>query len=169
MKNRNYGKLLNDSTIEFAPAFLDKDGGIILNPSEEQYREAGWLPVVDDKPVAPEGKYVIRTSKGEVINNAIHYIYETHDMPLAVKRYERVRLYIALVKAGVWDVFENWAAEQTIQEGEYAGVNVLKVFNSVVIIRDDHPMFKAYLSVVQQVLDLTDEAVAEILAFAEEA
>ena len=54
-----YGTLTNDN-LSPAPLRIVLDGWQILNPTDEQYEAAGYLPVrYTDAPVAPEGYYPV--------------------------------------------------------------------------------------------------------------
>lgn len=52
-----YGRLNENGHLEvFSKKYLEKDGRIIVNPSDNILREAGYKPIVDaDLPEAPRG------------------------------------------------------------------------------------------------------------------
>lgn len=43
------------------PCQIELDGHIITNPTDEQYRAAGYLPLEESEPVETEGKIAIAT------------------------------------------------------------------------------------------------------------
>ena len=54
-----YGTLINGN-LTLAPRRITLDGWTVINPSDEQYAAAGYLPVTyTDAPVAPEGFYPV--------------------------------------------------------------------------------------------------------------
>lgn len=70
-----YGKLV-DGALEKAPSYLKVGTSYVFNPSAQQYAGAGWLPVDDAWPAAPEGKVVASwtwVSDGKTISRQCEY------------------------------------------------------------------------------------------------
>lgn len=45
------------------PCSIELNGKIVSNPTDEQYLEAGYLPLQESEPETPEGKIAIATYK----------------------------------------------------------------------------------------------------------
>lgn len=101
MSNRNFGKIV-DGRLEFAPNALTLSDCVILNPSEEQYKEYGYLPVMPSA-ANPESGYHVSSVSYDVMNGAIvtNYSYEQDEQP--EKRYSKYRIGVAVQEAGLLD------------------------------------------------------------------
>ncbi len=51
---KTYGKL-NKGTITYAPQRIESDGYIIVNPTDEQLKDAGYMEVVTSQPEKRKG------------------------------------------------------------------------------------------------------------------
>lgn len=74
-----YGKLV-DGALEKAPSYLKVGTSYVFNPSARQYADAGWLPVDDAWPAAPEGK-VVASWTWALADGAISRKCEYRDAP----------------------------------------------------------------------------------------
>lgn len=74
-----YGTLQNGTMIP-APRKIVIGDWVILNPTDEQYAEAGYLPVIrTDPPEAPEGFYPV--SGWEEQDGSIVQVWHLEEMP----------------------------------------------------------------------------------------
>lgn len=78
------------------------------------------------------------------------------------KTYSKLRLYAALVQAGLWDALRAWLETQTIE-----GVNAWTAFQLAQDLTSDHPLFSQFLAAAQSALGVDDATVAAILKAAE--
>lgn len=151
----------------YAPADkLVVHGKTVLNPKDVHYRIAGFLPVVDEAPAvpAPDGyHWEPRYWRAETIRVA--RVYEAvQDPPPPANKYSKLKLYAALVNAGLWDAFEGWLRGQTIE-----GVNGYTAFSLAQDLSDDHPLFMPLYSAAKTAIGVSDEEAERILDAAREA
>lgn len=75
----NYGTLI-DNQLHPAPRAIRIGGAVVCNPSSEQYVQAGYLPVVDERPPCEEGYHAVAVG-WEARDGAIHRVYEAVQDP----------------------------------------------------------------------------------------
>lgn len=167
--NRNFVYVDENGVFTYAQTPLEYGGHLYGNPKEPHYRAAGAYPFTDERPATDETHYAVGTKYADIVDGVAVRRYEVRERPPVVNRYEKVRLYVGLVRIGKWAAFEEWAAEQTIPEGDYAGVNLLTAFNCVVVIRDDHPLFAHYYGAIKTALGIDDATAQAVLDAAKEA
>lgn len=151
-------KILNDVT----------DTGIIVAEDRDKYVSR----IVAD--TCPEGHYP--EQRGEVpflVNtNAYKYAYRYQQMegyvlktyhlvPIAYpkKVYSKLKIYTNLAVLGKWETLVAWMKEQTLENG----INLYTAYEMAQEISDQHPLFNAYLSQIQELLELTDEEMEVLL------
>jgi hypothetical protein len=70
----NYGTLI-DNQLHPAPRAVRIGGAVVCNPSSEQYVQAGYLPLVDERPPCEEDYHAVAAG-WETRDGAIHRVYE---------------------------------------------------------------------------------------------
>ena len=113
MTNRNYGKLMNDARIIYAPSEVKVGNTYYPAPTEEQYAACGYLPIDSTKP-EKESSYFVSTEYGDesVLSDGSKVIVRRYDeRPIVaptppVIRYSGWKMYKALKAEGFGDAFD---------------------------------------------------------------
>ena len=162
--NKSFGKLAS-GRIEYAPDTLRNGDSYIVSPSGADYLARGWLPVVDEPPSEepPQGYHYAATGWQENAGTIARVYTLVIDPPAEPIRYSKLRLYAALVDAGLWDALESWLETQTI-----GGINAYTAFSLAQNLSNDYPGWDGYLAQIKSVLGLTDAQAEAILEAARE-
>lgn len=164
--NRKWASGIKDGKPVYAPAAaLTVGGRLIIAPKDVHYRMAGYLPVVDEAPTnpAPDGYHWAAKEWRKEAAQIVRVYEAVENPPAPARKFSKLRLYAALVDAGLWDAFETWLKGQTIE-----GVNGYTAFSLAQELSDDHPLFRPLYTAVKSALSLTDEAADRILELAQE-
>ncbi len=108
MLNRNYGKLMKDARIMYAPSEVKVGNTYYPAPTAEQYAACGYLPIGSTKP-EKEGVYFVSTEYGDLVDGRIVRRYEERPIvapPPQVIRYSGWKMYKALKAEGFGDAFD---------------------------------------------------------------
>lgn len=108
MLNRNYGKLMNDSRIMYAPSEVKVGNTYYPAPTAEQYAACGYLPIDSTKP-EEEGSYFVSTEYGDLVDGRIVRRYDERPIVAPqpqVVRYSGWKMYKALKAEGFGDAFD---------------------------------------------------------------
>lgn len=81
---------------------------------------------------------------------------------IATKRYSRLSIYLACVKAGLWEKLETWLKSQSVD-----GANAYIAFMLATEIREDDPIFVPMLENAATALGVDASVVQEVLAASE--
>ena len=149
----------------YAPAdFINLDGRTIFRPKDIHYQLAGFYSVIDEPPTnpAPSG-YHWAAAGWEMVDSKILRVYEAVENPRVVCKFSKLKLYSALVSAGLWEAFEGWLKSQDI-----GGVNGYTAFSLAQDLSDDHPLFNSLYAAAKAALGVSDEEAERILEAARE-
>ena len=134
MLNRNYGKLMDDARIIYAPSEVKLGNTYYPAPTAEQYAACGYLPIESTKP-EKDGAYFVSTEYGDesVLSDGRKVIVRRYDErpivapPPQVVRYSKLKLIVASKAAGKWEEFkafiasagyeDEWNAAQFLSSG----------------------------------------------------
>ena len=108
MLNRNYGKLMKDARIMYAPSEVKVGNTYYPAPTVEQYAACGYYPIDPTKP-EKDGAYFVSTEYGDIVDGRIIRRYD--ERPLIspdppVIRYSGWKMYKALKAEGFGDAFD---------------------------------------------------------------
>lgn len=81
---------------------------------------------------------------------------------IATKRYSRLSLYLACVKAGLWEKLETWLKSQNVN-----GANAYTAFMLATEIREDDPIFIPMLGSASAALGVDEATIAALLKASE--
>ena len=156
-KNTKYCRPTDDGKkLEYAPVILPPNPGA---PTEADYNEHGWYRNGVEPPVVPEGKIVSSiTYRYDEEENAVVADYTYEDAPKPVRTFSKLKLYGALMQAGLWDEFEAWLKTQTIN-----GVNAYTAFSLAQDLNDANELFNGVVESAKTALGVSDEVVEMIL------
>lgn len=150
--NRKWVKT-DGTRLEYAPTWIKTDVGLVINPTDEQYRAAGWMRNGVQPPAPPAGQMVAAT-RYVVLEDRVFAAYDYAAIPKAPRVFSKLYLVIALKKRGLFEQFmvvvraaaleAEWSAAQDIAE--------------------DFPGFADFTAQIGAALCLTDAQVEEILA-----
>ena len=118
MLNRNYGKLMDDARIIYAPSEVKVGNTYYPAPTAEQYAACGYLPIDSTKP-EKDGAYFVSTEYGDesVLSDGRKVIVRRYDErpivapPPQIVRYSKLKLIVASKAAGKWDAFKAFIAQ----------------------------------------------------------
>ena len=108
MLNRNYGKLMKDARIMYAPSEVKVGNTYYPAPTAEQYAACGYLPIESTKP-EKDGAYFVSTEYGDLVDGRIVRRYDERPIvapPPQVIRYSGWKMYKALKAEGFGDAFD---------------------------------------------------------------
>ena len=138
--------------IEFYHGWVDIDGRIWINPSDEQKARAGWLRNAKNAPESREG-YVARVERYEAREGRIFAVYEYEKVTPPPRIFSKLYLILALRKRGLYEQFKTMLSESGLEDLWQAANELNEGFNG----------FDAYLAQAKTALNLTDAEVEEIL------
>lgn len=159
--NRNWVKT-DGTVLTFAPTWLKTDAGLVVNPSEEQYRAAGWMLNAVEPPSPPEVQMVTSTQyavKCERGLYSVEAVYEYAPIPQGPKRYSRKRFYLALARRNVYTQFKSWAEAADVLNG----LTVWELLQVSTYLQSDDAEFLAMKAVADATFgaELIDAVLAE--------
>ena len=140
------------------------DGKMIVHPSAAQYATLGAYTLRDTPPpTPPEGKIAVPDGF-ELVDASWQQAWKYEDAPPPPPRtFSKLKLYAALVQAGLWDALVAWLNAQTFE-----GVNAYTAFMLAQDLVEDNPYFTQWLSAAKSALGVTDEQAEAILKAAAE-
>lgn len=150
--NRNWVKT-DGARIEFAPTWIKTDAGLVVNPSAEQYRAAGWLQNGVEQPAPPDGMMAAST-RYEARDGSVVAVYDYAPVPKTPRVFSKLYLIIAIQKRGLYERFKDTLETFSLTDLWIAANEISEAFTG----------FDDYLKVVKADLGLTDAQVEEILA-----
>ena len=112
MLNCNYGKLMDDARIMYAPSEVKMGNTYFPAPTEEQYAACGYYPI-DSTKTEKDGAYFVSTEYGDLVDGRIVRRYEERPIvapPPQVVRYSKLKFIVASKAAGKWEAFKAFIA-----------------------------------------------------------
>ena len=111
MLNSNYGKLMDDARIMYAPSEVKVGNTYYPAPTAEQYAACGYLPIDSTKP-EKDGARFVSTEYGDLVDGLIVRRYDERPIvaPPQVIRYSKLKLIVAAKAAGKWEAFKAFIA-----------------------------------------------------------
>ena len=108
MLNRNYGKLMKDARIMYAPSEVKVGNTYYPAPTVEQYAACGYYPI-DSTKHEKDGAYFVSTEYGDLVDGRIVRRYDDQPIvapPPQIIRYSGWKMYKALKAEGFGDAFD---------------------------------------------------------------
>lgn len=156
--NKEFGKLLQDGTLEYAPEAYNHNGVDYLHPTADDYKAVGYLPIIETAPSEPTPSgYHYEEDGWEVIDDVIHNkwkLVEDPYCPPEPRQFSKMKLVEALMKLGKWDDVKTWIESNGLYDLYLAAQNFA----------EDNDHFKQGVLILKDELQLTDEQVETILA-----
>lgn len=149
--NRNWVKT-DGKHLEYAPTWLRTDAGIVVNPTDEQYRAAGWLKNARNAPETREG-YVARAEGYEAREGRIYAVYAYEAVTPPPRVFSKLYLILALKKRGLYEQFKAMLASAGLED-LWIAANELN---------EGYEGFDAFVEQAKTELGLADAEVEEIL------
>lgn len=149
--NRNWVKT-DGKHLEYAPTWLRTDAGIVVNPTDEQYRAAGWLKNAQNAPETREG-YVARVEGYEAREGRIYAVYAYDAVTPPPRVFSKLYLILALKKRGLYDQFKAMLASAGLED-LWIAANELN---------DGFDGFDSFVAQAKTALGLSDAEVEDIL------
>ena len=149
--NRNWVKT-DGKHLEYAPTWLRTDASIVVNPSDEQYRAAGWLKNARNAPETREG-YIARVEGYEARDRQIYAVYAYDAVTPPPRVFSKLYLILALKKRGLYEQFKAMLASAGLED-LWIAANELN---------DGYDGFDSFVAQAKTALGLTDAEVEEIL------
>lgn len=165
--NRKFAKPKEDFSPEYGPDALVLDGRTILAPKAAHYAKAGYLPLIDERPVdPPEGKHYERTDKIEPNgDDGYRWQYALVDNPPPASRvFSKINLEAAVFKRGLLAKLDAFVDAQTITNKMGDTMPLRRAYNTAQTFREDHPLFAPYLAAAKQALGVDGETAEAILS-----
>ena len=157
MLNRNYGKLMNDARIMYAPSEVKVGNTYYPAPTAEQYAACGYLPIDSTKP-EKDGAYFVSTEYGDIVDGRIVRRYDERPIvapPPPVIRYSGWKMYKSLKAEGFGEAFD------ALMKADI-GVMIAFVRPQYFLSNDDD--FTSMVSKLCTALGIDDETKERILA-----
>ena len=149
--NRNWVKT-DGRRLEYAPTWLRTDAGIVVNPSDEQYRAAGWLKNAHNAPETREG-YTARVEGYEAREGRIYAVYAYDAVTPPPRVFSKLYLILALRKRGLYEQFKAMVSSAGLED-LWIAANELN---------EGYDGFDSFVAKAKTALGLTDAEVDEIL------
>lgn len=151
--NRDFCRIIDGGKrIEYFPGWVEIDGRIWINPSDEQKARAGWYKNAKNAPEAREG-YVARVERYEARDGQIYAVYEYEKITPRPRVFSKLYLRIALRKRGLEAAFDALLDESGLR----------KMWEDANELSESFPDFGDYLGEAQNALNLTDAEVDAVL------
>lgn len=109
--NKNYAKLLEDNTLEYAPKFFKTETGVVIPriDDDEFFFSKGYFKVIDIKPnydPATQKISIYRWNKDDEIRT-LTAVYLVEELPEVVdnrvKRYSKLKITLFCIEHGIWE------------------------------------------------------------------
>ena len=161
MLNRNYGKLMDDVRIIYAPSEVKLVNTYYPAPTAEQYAACGYLPIESTKP-EKDGAYFVSTEYGDesVLSDGLKVIVRRYDErpivapPPQVVRYSKLKLIVASKAAGKWEEFKAFIAQAGYEDE----------WNAAQFLSSNYAQFEQAKTAIIAAGIATTEEIDEILA-----
>ena len=161
MLNRNYGKLMDDARIIYAPSEVKLGNTYYPAPTAEQYAACGYLPIESAKP-EKDGVYFVSTEYGDesVLSDGRKVIVRRYDErpivapPPQVVRYSKLKLIVASKAAGKWESFKAFIAQAGYEDE----------WNAAQFLSSNYAQFEQAKTAIIAAGIATTEEIDEILA-----
>ena len=156
MFNRNYGKLMKDARIMYAPSEVKVGNTYYPSPTAEQYAACGYLPIDSTKP-EKDGAYFVSTEYGDIVDGRIVRRYDERHIvapPSQIVRYSKLKLIVASKAAGKWDAFKAFIASAGYEDE----------WNAAQFLSSNYAQFNAAKEAIVATGIATAEEIEEILA-----
>ena len=179
--NTKYGRLKN-GRIEYAPASLDTEDGVKMNPSEASYLAAGWKKV-EDVPPAPDEGCTVEPSGWTETDTTLTRVYKQITMPapdtpsgdgggdnpsggpgggdtppapppVGKRIFSKLKLVAALKATDKWVLVKTWLEEKAYYDYYLAAQDFA----------EDNDLFIEGRNAIQGYLGVSDEYVESILS-----
>lgn len=152
--NTKYGRLTN-GRIEYAPAALETEDGVKINPTEESYLSAGWKKVIDEKPAAEAG-HRVEISGWREDGDTLVCVYKVvaGEAGKGTRIFSKLKLVAALKEANKWVLVKTWLEEKSYYDFYLAAQNFA----------EDYPLFQEGLAAIKEYARISDEDVETILS-----
>ena len=149
--NRNWVKT-DGKHLEYAPTWLRTDAGIVVNPTDEQYRSAGWLKNARNAPETREG-YIARVEGYDARDGQIYAVYAYDAVTPPPRVFSKLYLIIALKKRGLYEQFKSMLASSGLED-LWIAANELN---------EGYDGFDSFVAQAKTALGLSDAEVEDIL------
>lgn len=154
--NRNWVKT-DGTRLDYAPTWLNTDAGLVINPSDEQYRSDGWMANDVQPPAPPEGMMTSGTRYEVVCEGGLYSVVAVYDyapVPKVPRVFSKLYLIIALQKRGLYEKFKDLLD----------GCGLTDLWLAANEISEEFPGFAEYLLQARTALYLTSDEAEDILA-----
>lgn len=152
--NKEFGKLLQDGTLEYAPEAYNHNGADYLHPTADDYKAVGYLLIVfTSPPTAPEGKCWVADGY-EVVGEEIHNKWKLVDDILPPRVFSKMKVVAELSKMNVWNQVKAWIEQNGLYDLYLAAQNF----------SEDNQNFKDGIGALKSELHLSDQDVEGILS-----
>ena len=153
--NNEFGKLLQDGSLQYAPESFNYNGKDYIHPTPAEFKMVGMLPIVTVQPSqpAPSG-YHYEPDGLEADENEIRNKWKlVKDPPSPPRVFSKLKVVEALKASNLFDQVKQWV----IDNGMYDLYLAAQVF------AEDNQYFEQGLQTLKTQLQLTDEQVEQIL------
>lgn len=162
-----YAKYISPTLIDLnVPKSAKIDGAYVIGKLPESYLATlGYYPLVEEAAPVPETGYHIEQRYKTENGNVVKYWIQVEDPPPPprIRSFSKIKLKMAIAKAGLLDAFESFIREIEIAPGYFA----YDAWNDAQVIRDDFDGFDNMLSTIKSTFGLSDETIEQILNAAE--
>jgi hypothetical protein len=153
--NTKYGKLV-DGKLVHAPAALETEDGIKVNPSKASYLAAGWKRIVDNPPAVDEGSR-LEISGWKETADTLTCVYKAvagSAPPSGTRIFSKLKLVAALKAADKWVLVKTWMEEKSYYDYYVAAQDFA----------ENNELFIAARAALQRYTGMTDADVEKLLA-----
>lgn len=164
--NRRFGRVYNHE-IHYAKNYIIRpDGGVIINPTDEQYLDANQFRVIDETPVREGCYYTHKDWVEDVDAKTVTHIFEEHKIePVKkIRHFSKLSLYVVMTKLGIADdQFMAWLSTKEVEvDGVLVSCDI--AYNRAQDLTDNHPAFESIVKDAQAQFGIDDAQLEKILA-----
>ena len=154
--NENFGKLLQDGTLEYAPKAFKHGNKDYLHPTAADYKTVEFLPIIISLPSqpAPEGKHYEPDGYETIDENAIQNKWKLVDnLPAPPRVFSKMKMVAELTRRNILNQVKAWIVKNKLYD----------LYLAAQVFKEDNSYFKSGLKTLQNELKISNQDVEDIL------
>lgn len=138
----------------------------VQQPSAADWAQAGYLPLHDTNPgLHEQGRHWQKT--GRIVTATDHYVWEhvlADDPPPPPRVFSKLKLELALFRAGLLPAVDAFIDSQTITNGQGETMPLRRAYSTALTFAEDNEYFAPFLAAAKTALGIDDATAGAILS-----
>lgn len=138
----------------------------VQQPEASDWAQAGYLKLYDTDPgLHEQGKHWQKT--GRIVSATDHYVWEyvlVDDPPPPPRVFSKLKLEIALFKAGLLPAVDSFIDSQTITNEQGETMPLRRAYSTALTFAEDNEYFAPFLAAIKSTIGIDDATAEEILS-----